>query len=43
MVFYKGAVSFESLNAMPIDRVIELNEDANRIIEEAERKSKNGV
>jgi hypothetical protein len=41
MVFYKGALSFETLNAMPLDRVIELNEDAERIIKEAKKNQGN--
>ena len=43
MVFYKGALSWETLNAMPIDQLIDLNNQADRIIKEAERKSKNGL
>jgi hypothetical protein len=39
MVFYKGALSFEALNSMPVDRLIELNEDADRILKEAETKT----
>lgn len=43
MVFYKGALSFETLNSMPVDRLIELNDDANKIIKEAEAQAKNGI
>ena len=28
MVFYKGALSYETLMAMPMDKLIDLNDDA---------------
>ncbi len=43
MVFYKGALTWETLRAMPIDQLIDLDNYADRIIKEAERKSKNGI
>ena len=35
MVFYKGALSFETLQSMPLDKVIELHEHSRKILEEA--------
>lgn len=43
MVFYKGALSWETLQAIPVDQLIDLNGHADRILKEAERKSKNGI
>lgn len=43
MVFYKGALQYETLMAMPMDKLIDLNDDADKMIKEAERKAKNGV
>jgi hypothetical protein len=43
-VFYKGAMSLEDLESMPVDKLQDLNERANKIIKEAEQKAKsNGV
>jgi hypothetical protein len=43
MVFYKGALSWEVLRSMPVDQLADLNDNANRIMTEAERESKNGL
>lgn len=40
MVFYKGSISYETGQSLPIDEVYRLNEDADRILEEAK---KNGI
>jgi hypothetical protein len=37
-VFYKGSISFKDLEEMPVDRLIDLNEYAKRIIKESESK-----
>lgn len=43
MVFYKGSLSWETLQSMPVDQLIDLDDNADRIIKESERKNKNGV
>ncbi len=39
-VFYKGAVSIRELESMPIPKILELNQYAERINQEVERKLK---
>ena len=43
MVFYKGALSYSELQAMPYPELLKLNEFAERINKERERASKNGI
>jgi len=43
MVFYKGALSYETLQAMPVPDLLQLRDEADRINKEVERKQKRGL
>lgn len=40
MVFYKGAVDYNSLNSMPLDELLQLNDFADKINRDIEQSSK---
>lgn len=40
MVFYKGSLTYNDLENMPLDRIIEFNKYATRIQKEIKRKMK---
>jgi hypothetical protein len=41
MVFYKGALLWETLQDMPVDGLYDLNEQAKRINDERKREAQN--
>ena len=42
MVFYKGALTYEALQKMPIPELLVLRDEADRINKEVARKQKSG-